>query len=49
MTPKSQVAYFGVGKKSTDTAKVELTAQNLRIVADCNRNGINDSTAHMAR
>ena len=49
MIPKSMVSYFGVGKKSPTSAKVELTAQNLRIVAYCNRNDINEKTAHLAR
>lgn len=47
--PKSFLSFFGVGKRDLTTSKVELTATNVRIVGDLNRNGINEATDHLAR
>ena len=47
--PKSYLSFYGVRKRDLDTAKVELTATNVRIVGDLNRNGINETTDHLAR
>ncbi len=49
MEPENFLSFFGVAKQTADKAKVELTANNIRIVGDFNRAGINDKTQFAAR
>ncbi|CBY07412.1 unnamed protein product [Oikopleura dioica] len=49
MEPENFLSFFGVAKQTAGTAKVELSANNIRIVVDFNRAGINDKTQYAAR
>lgn len=47
--PVNFLSFFGVAKQTSGAAKVELTANNLRIVGDFNRSGVNEKTQYCAR
>ena len=47
--PENFLSFFGIAKQQAGKAKVELTANNIRIVGDFNRSGVNDKTQYCAR
>jgi hypothetical protein len=47
--PENFLSFFGVAKQTSGAAKVELTANNIRIVGDFNRSGVNEKTQYCAR
>lgn len=47
MTALNSVSFFGVGKRDAETAKIEMSPTNVRIVVDCSK-GLNDNTQHCA-
>ncbi|CBY39471.1 unnamed protein product [Oikopleura dioica] len=48
VTAKNCVSFFGVGKRDAETAKIEMSPTNVRIVVDCSKQ-INGATQHCAK
>ena len=48
VTAKNSVSFFGVGKRDAETAKIEMSPTNVRIVVDCSKQ-INGATQHCAK